>query len=361
MRKIFLRNSLFCNCSICKVTVCVFSAMIIIIGTISCRSTSKITREYPFKSNSITNYENLKNWAAHPYLQDYSDSLSNAFRQDINEDLCDIFFLHPTSFTDVRYKHISNASIYDTSLNQKTDKSSILYQASLFNGIGRVYAPRYRQAHIKRYYDKGPAQIPSFELAYQDVKKAFFHYLENWNQGRPIIIAAHSQGTTHAIRLVKEMIDRHAFADRIKYLYLLGMPVRKEEFAEVKPCIEDSSINCFYSWRTYRKGYSDEYTNKHNESIQVHNPVDITKTSGWESKRNKKEAILWQYNIAFTSTHKTRVQGDMLWITRPHFRGGILGIFMRNYHAGDFNLFYGDIRRDIKRRLVKLTDENYTY
>jgi len=352
MSKMFFRKVVLANSFNWKVTVFVFSAMIIIIGTISCRSTSKLSKEYPFKADKKPDYEDLKNWAAHPYLHDRSDSLSEAFGEDLNEDLCDVFFLHPTSFTDKDYKHVWNASLADHALNEKTDNSSILYQASVFNGIGRIYAPRYRQAHIHRYYDNGPSQIPAFELAYQDVKSAFLQYMLNWNHGRPIIIAAHSQGTTHAVRLVKELIDRHDISNNVKYMYLLGMPVRKKEFTEVIPCRDDTSSNCFFSWRTFRKGYSNEYTNEQENSIQVTNPVDIKNNIGWVKKGLKKEAILWNYNIAYASTHDTKVQGDMLWITRPHFKGGLLGIFMKNYHAGDFNLFYGDIRRDIKKRLI---------
>lgn len=354
MRKIFLRNVVLDNSSVWRFTAFVLSAMIIIIGTLSCSSTSKILKEYPYQSTISPNYEDLKNWAAHPLVRDPSDSVSKAFGEEINEDLCDVFFLHPTSFTDKDYNHVWNAGITDESINEKTDKTSILYQASLFNGIGRIYAPRYRQAHIYRYYDLSPSQKPAFELAYNDVKNAFLHYLLNWNQGRQIIIAAHSQGTTHALRLVRELIDRHELSNKVVYMYLLGMPVKKNQFVEIIPCKDNLSSNCFFSWRTFRKGYENEYTNEFDTTTQVTNPVDIMNTKGWVSRKLKKEAILWKFNIAYSETHLTRIQGDMLWITRPHFKGGFLGMFMKNYHAGDFNLFYGDIRRDIKRRISYL-------
>ena len=80
-----------------------------------------------------------------------------------------------------------NASIEDRKLNDKTDGSTILYQASIFNGAGKVYAPRYRQAHLHAYFTnkrKGEAQ-KAFELAYADVKAAFEYYLQHYNQGRP--------------------------------------------------------------------------------------------------------------------------------------------------------------------------------
>ena len=39
------------------------------------------------------------------------------------------------------------------------------------------------------------------------MKQAFQYFLENFSKGRPFIIASHSQGTHHAIRLLKEEID----------------------------------------------------------------------------------------------------------------------------------------------------------
>ncbi|MFN7279066.1 MAG: DUF3089 domain-containing protein [bacterium] len=350
MRRIFLRNK---RCD--KMTrrfVFVFQfAMIIIIATTSCGTHTKMPIAYPYNVSIVPNYDDPQNWAALPFLKDNADSISAAFEGDVNEDMCDVFFLYPTSFTEERFRSVSNSAIDDTVINSKTDNSSILYQASVFNGVGRIYAPRYRQAHIYRYYDKGPNQLPAFELAYQDVKRSFLKYLRDWNNGRPIVIAAHSQGTTHAVRLVKEMMDGHELGNKIIYMYLIGMPVKKREFKEIRPCESDSSNNCFYSWRTFRKGYTNDYTNINETSIHVTNPVDINNSSGWTGPSLKREAILWKFNVAYKNAHSTRVMGDMLWISRPRFKGGIVGVFIKNYHAGDINLFYGDIRNDIRKRL----------
>ena len=352
MRNILRKKAVF---DIVLVSECVTiscMAMIIVLVLTGCGLNSKVERKYPYGPVDFINYDDLSNWASHPLIKDMSDSLSQTYDGEINEDLCDVFFLYPTSFTKTEWRHVSNASLLDDEINLKTDKTSILYQASIFNGIGRIYAPRYRQAHINRYYDNGPTQKPAFELAYQDVKRAFEKYLRDWNDERPIIIAAHSQGTTHAIRLVKEMVDRHALGNRIIYMYLLGMPVKKAEFQEIQMCKDDSSGYCLFSWRTYRKEYEDNYTSKSRNSIAVTNPVNINDTTSWSKRSMKKEAILWKYNIAYEKTHDTRIMGDMLWITQPRFKGGIVGLFLKNYHAGDFNLFYGDIRSDIKRRLT---------
>ena len=108
-----------------------------------------------------------------------------------------------------------NAPTNNTKLNKTTDEGSILNQASIFNGAGKVYAPRYRQAHIEAYYTKNKtASKQAFKLAYMDVKSAFEFYLKEYNpineetrKRRPIIIASHSQGTNHATQLLKDYFD----------------------------------------------------------------------------------------------------------------------------------------------------------
>ena len=45
-----------------------------------------------------------------------------------------------------------NADIDNEELNEKTDNSTILYQASVFNKYCRVFAPRYRQANLQAFF-----------------------------------------------------------------------------------------------------------------------------------------------------------------------------------------------------------------
>ena len=50
-------------------------------------------------------------------------------------------------------------TIDDPKINSKTDKESILYQASVFNKYCRVFAPRYRQANLEAFYTKNKDRL----------------------------------------------------------------------------------------------------------------------------------------------------------------------------------------------------------
>ena len=123
--------------------------------------------------DEVPDYTNLHNWAAHPSKKDPSDSIPKPISNTPHsEQLVDVFFMHPTSYLDPSMPYGWSASLKDTKTNIYTDYSSILNQASVFNEVGKIYAPRYRQAHIQAYYPLTTADtanaIAAFESSLDD-------------------------------------------------------------------------------------------------------------------------------------------------------------------------------------------------
>lgn len=296
-------------------------------------------------------YTRLEFWAAHPEKWDPSDSVPAPLRKTSADKMADVFFLHPTTFTDEKSADQANAAIDDPYLNKKTDYSSILYQASVFNETCNVYAPRYRQAHLQMYYTTDTVKaVAAFELAYQDIKSAFEVFLKVRNSDKPFLIASHSQGTTHAKRLLKEFVDGTALQKKLVAAYILGIAVEKNLYTNIPLCRDSASTGCFISWRTYRKGYEGRYVSRTDTSIAVINPLLWSPDPGLAAKDLQKGAVLYKFNKIYPHTQSSRIAGNALWISKPHFPGGIFYV-TKNYHAGDFNLFYLDIREDVARRI----------
>jgi len=297
-------------------------------------------------------YSNMEYWAANPLKHDPSDSISSGIHDAYRDSVVDVFFLHPTTFTDEKRIDELNASLTDDSINVKTDYSSILYQASVFNADARIYAPRYRQAHIGMYFYKDSAKAKqAFELAYSDVRAAFVYYLDHYNQGRPIIIASHSQGTTHAKRLIKEFFDGQTLKNRLVVAYLVGIYVDKNQFETIPVCKDSLQTGCFVSWRTFRRDFEGpQYISLEPTTATVVNPLTWTTDTTLAPRSMNKGAVLYKYNKVFPHTNDAQVKGNILWISKPKFPGGAL-YNSKNYHVGDINLFYMNIRQDIRRRI----------
>ncbi|MEY2586514.1 MAG: hypothetical protein RLY11_363 [Bacteroidota bacterium] len=302
-------------------------------------------------SDGIPDYSKVEYWAAHPDKWDPSDTVPLPLRKGSLDKEVDVFFIHPTTYTGAFPEDQPNASIDDSTINYKTDYTSILFQASAFNERARVFAPRYRQAHIQMYQEKDTVKLYSaFNTAYNDVKKAFQYYLDHENKGRPIIIASHSQGTTHSIRLMKEFFDGKQLMNQLVCAYMIGMRVKKDQYEQIPVCTDSSQTGCFVSWRTYRNDYEGEWVNRTDTTTAVVNPISWATNNELVDKSFQKGAVLYNLNKAYYHTQNAQVEGNALWVSHPKFPGSFL-YRTKNFHAGDINLFYIDVRENVSKRI----------
>lgn len=309
--------------------------------------------QYQFKSkDGLPDYSDLQYWAAHPWKWDPSDSIPAPLRNEQRDSTADVFFLHPTMYTDKMPAGKMNADIDDDYLNAKTDYSTILYQASAFNQHARVFAPRYREAHIDAYkFKDSVASMKAFNLAYEDVKTAFEYYLKNFNKGQPIIIASHSQGSTHALRLLKEYFENKPLQKQMVAAYLVGMTLPKEYFSTLKICEDSLQTGCFCGWRTLKKGYLPPYIKNEKVNSYIINPLTWKTGSDYASRNMNKGSILYKFNKIYKGTTDAQIAGGVLWVKRPKFPWSFL-FFSRNYHAGDINLYYLNLKENIEQRIA---------
>jgi hypothetical protein len=324
---------------------------LILLFFISCTPayTKYISNYKSVNEPEVPDYSRLEYWAAHPAKQDPSDSVPAPLQNyTIKDSVVDVFFLHPTTFGsggDTTW----NADINDATTNAKTDYTTILYQASVFNEC-RVFAPRYRQASIRAYYTKDSDAVQAFDLAYQDLKNAFQYYLDHYNQGRPIIIASHSQGSTHAERLLKEFFEDKPLKSKLVVAYILGMAIPKDYFTSLGPCKDSTQTGCFVGWRTFKNGYEPEFVKKENGNSYVTNPLNWTTTTEYAPKSMNRGAILRKFNTLSEHVADAQIHDDVLWIHKPHFPGSFF-YRTKNYHVGDINLFYMNVRNNVQTRI----------
>lgn len=298
-------------------------------------------------------YAKLSAWAAHPLKQDFSDSIPPFAKGEVRDTTVDVFFIHPTSYLKNLTTKNWNAELANEKINKDTDDGSIRFQASVFNQHGRIYAPRYRQAHIKSFFlrDK-PQSVSAIDLAYSDVKTAFEYYIKHDNHGRPFIIAAHSQGTLHAIKLIKESIDDDSLEDQLVCAYLVGWLVTKNEFEALKPCTEASQTQCFVTWRTFKSGEVPKYIADEHGSAVCTNPVtwslgpNDTKAQMHKGAVGKRLGDVYEKSVDIVLPK----EHGIVWASlQGELQDKLAGV--DHYHFIDYNLFYLDIRKNVDLRV----------
>lgn len=311
---------------------------------------------YNFKSaDGKPDYADLRYWAAHPGKWDPSDSVPSPLRGETLDSTVDVFFIHPTTYTETITA--TNASIDDDYVNAKTDYSTILYQASVFNGSCRVFAPRYRQASIKMFFESDEEKRKqAFQLAYGDIAAAFAYYMEHWNHGRPIIIAGHSQGAFIGEKLLKDFFEGKQLMKQLVVAYLAGWSVPKEYYVSLKMCNDSLQTGCICSWRTLRNGYVPPFLKSEDENSYVTNPLTWSTDGAYADRSLNRGSVLKKFNKVYHQTTDAQTVNGFLYVKKPKFPWGFL-YFSKNYHIGDINLFYLNIRENIKQRIKSFARE----
>jgi hypothetical protein len=167
-----------------------------------------------------------------------------------DEQPVDCFYVYPT---------VSLDSTDNADLIPGREIVTTFSQVARYRSVCALYAPMYRQITVAALR-AGKYDDPEISgMAYGDVVDAFKHFIAN-GEGRGYIVIGHSQGTTHAIRLIQEEIEADPYlAKRMIAAHLLGIPVALPNDAELgatfestAPCTFDEEINCFVNYSAFR-------------------------------------------------------------------------------------------------------------
>lgn len=160
-----------------------------------------------------------------------------------------VFFIHPTSFLD---RTQWNAPLDNAEANGRAELF-LRGQASAFNNVAAIWAPRYRQATFGAFLTTKQAAQQALDLAYADVLAAFDEFVREAGP-RPIILAGHSQGALHLTRLLKERVAGLPLARRVIAAYVVGWPISKTADLPrlgLPECERADQTGCILSWQSF--------------------------------------------------------------------------------------------------------------
>jgi hypothetical protein len=302
----------------------------------------------PGNQPAAPDYALPQNWAAFPFVEDPTDQVPRN-ETPINDSLkqVDVFYIYPTVYLKGK---TWNADVNNKGLNSRIDHYPVKYQAGVFNQVARVYAPRYRQAILPSFWDTTGNGEKALDFAYQDVKRAFEHYLRNHNHGRPIIIASHSQGTHHARRLLKDFFDIPQMKPKLVCAYIIGFGIKRKNYVTLTPCQNADEFNCYITWASFKEGYEPDAKSPLFGDVCI-NPVSW-KTDTLVQEENG--GILLNIHKKKPFKTRVRIKNNYLWVkTNTNFFSGV-----KNLHILDYNLFWHEIRRNVAQRVAAYLGQN---
>jgi hypothetical protein len=278
-----------------------------------------------------------------------------------------VFFIHPTSY--VSRDHW-NAPIDDPETN---DRAALFLrgQASAFNEVGEVWAPRYRQATFGAFLTSAADAERALALAYTDVAAAFDAFLAQVGPTRPIILAGHSQGALHLTRLLRDRVAKDpALARRVVAAYVVGWPVSRTADLPamgLPECANADQARCLLSWQSFAEPADpsliiDTYDRttgftgapRKGTAMVCTNPLTGTPSAAAPAAANRGTLYPAQDLATAAITPgavPARCEGNFLLIGEPPAVGPYV-LPGNNYHVYDYSLFWANVRADAARRLA---------
>jgi hypothetical protein len=278
-----------------------------------------------------------------------------------------VFYVHPTTYLTTAEWNAPLDPGGDTDLRTRLFVQS---QASAFNGVGQIWAPRYRQAAYGAFLLNSNDASLALGLAYRDVAAAFDQFVREAGN-RPIILAAHSQGALHLERLLEEKVAGKPIAKRIVAAYVVGWPISTTAdlgALGLPACTAPNQAGCILSWMTFADPPNPDFIfhewqktrgfnggARRREDTLCVNPINGVQNGAASPEANAgtlipaanlQSATLQQGLVgAHCNSGLLILDGGMPALPIPPIPGN-------NYHVYDYALFWGSIRRDAARRLA---------
>lgn len=324
----------------------------------------------PPPAQSGPDYADAANWIARP---DMTGANNPALWQPVQPGAevatghgAAVFYIHPTTYLQ---RDRWNGPIDD---RESRDRAALFVrsQASAFNGVADIWAPRFRQAAFGAFLLDSKDATQALDLAYSDVARAFDAFIAAVPAGEPIILAGHSQGALHLSRLLREKVAGKPVGRRIVAAYVVGWPLSvKDDLPHMglAACRTAEEANCILSWQSFgepanTKLITDAYEkpllsggdHRDRNDLLCTNPISGTIDGAAPPSDNAGTLVpsvdLRTATLAIGQVGARCEKGFLI------IDGAIppLGPYVlpgNNYHVYDYALFWGSIRADAARRM----------
>lgn len=171
----------------------------------------------------------------------------------------DTVYLYPTCYQD---ESDDAKPICDIDNEDMRARAGVIYenQATVFEESTNVFAPYYRQSNIFKVVGMSHMELEEYQQHEQrtDVYAALDYYFENYNEGRPFMIAGHSQGSIMTKIVLGEYMQAHPeYYERMVAAYPIGFSITEDWLSDhpyLKFAEGADDTGVIVSWNTEGKG-----------------------------------------------------------------------------------------------------------
>lgn len=294
---------------------------------------------------------------------DYSDSNNWLAVEDNGKDV-DVIYFYPTAFNKLSDDAPDVSDIDDAGMREE---ASVVYklQATVFEDDCNIYAPFYRQVsapYTLTLSEEDNAALMSYSAS-QDPASALDYYFENYNNGKPFILAGHSQGSQILTCILADYLSEHPeYYENMIAAYVIGYSVTEEYLAtntHLKFAQGADDVGVIISYNT--EGPANQGANNavvREGAISI-NPINWKTDDTYASVSENLGSLDVEGNLVegFADAKVDLERGVVICETADPELYAIAApgdeLFgPESYHGNDYGLYYMNLRENVKLRIA---------
>ena len=293
------------------------------------------------QSFAAVDYQNANNWAV-------------MCEASMRTKEVDVFFVAPTVHSEMKNMSMDNSTAKANFL------STVKQEQGIFTATANFYAPYYQQMGMPIYLATSEERAVYLQIALADIKAAFRYYMDNFNQGRPFILAGFSQGAQLVLELLKSDIITPTEQQRLIATYAIGWRITPEDllhYPQLKMASGETDTGVIVSWNTEAPEVTCSISVPQ-KTLGI-NPLNWQTTSAKAKRAENKGAVfvdgtgkvieeIPKFTGAYLDSKRgtlkvTNVSREKYDFAYPLLSNGV-------YHIYDFQFFYRNYQENVAKR-----------
>ena len=280
----------------------------------------------------------------------------------------DTFFIYATVYMGEGQGDPDYASLDNEEMLAGVEVEHMM-KMSAFEDSTNVFAPYYRQASMKAEGDAwkktGDGRTVLEGTPYGDITSALDYYFENYNNGRPFIIAGHSQGSAIMSLALKGYFKEHPeYYERMVAAYMVGFSITKDELdanPHLKFATGESDTGVVVSW--HAEGPKNAEQNSPTAVLMPGgisiNPLNWKLDDAYAPASENKGSLVMDKKTDATEIRDIGADAQVVpacgtVVTNANAEPiGATELFgPQSYHEDDYAIFYNNVKDNVAKRVA---------
>lgn len=295
---------------------------------------------------------------------DYANETNWILKQQHGEKPVDVIYFYPTRYYVDGPEADELCDIDDKDMRKRAVKITQKH-TTVFEDSCNLYAPFYRQLSVPCILDLIASNPEA--LSYCGVKAlsgSLDYYFQNYNNGKPFILAGHSQGSILLCEILSDYMKEHPeYLENMVAAYIIGFSVTKdylEENPHLKFAEGADDTGVIVSYNTEGHGNEGQYNGVLKEGAVAINPVNWKIDETYASAKENKGSLIT------TEQGELKIVGGLADARLDLERGVVICESVdpevyasksvncfgpESYHSYDYGFFYMNLKENVAVRI----------